>query len=68
MDQKNLIHELIQCTGLPEDLALKEFESLAQKANKHIENLSLEDVRHIFSMYLQEVLLSAKKEHSETTL
>ena len=65
MTGKELLQQIIALSGLPEDSAQREVEALALKRNKNIDNLTLDDVRYILAMYLQDVLLATKKELAE---
>lgn len=65
MTGKELLQQIIALSGLPEALAQREVEALALQKNKNIDDLTLDDIRYILTMYLQDVLLSTKKELAE---
>jgi hypothetical protein len=62
---ESLLGQLSRATGLPQDLVQKELERLIGKAGKN-PSLELEELRDILAEYLQEVLLQAQSEFSET--
>ncbi|MEK6554394.1 MAG: hypothetical protein AABZ31_04065 [Bdellovibrionota bacterium] len=62
MTGPELLQQIILLSGLPAESARREVEALALQRNKNLDNLTLDDVRYILAMYLQDVLLGAKKE------
>ena len=57
-----LVKTLIESTGLPPDAVERELNKLLAKGNFQRDELTLDDVRELLSIYLQDVLLEAKQE------
>jgi hypothetical protein len=53
---------LIESTGLPPEAVERELNKILAKGNFQREELTLDDVRELLSLYLQEVLVEAKQE------
>jgi hypothetical protein len=56
-----LLKLLIQSTGLPPEAVERELTKILSKANIQPENLTLDDVRDLLAIYLQDVLIEAKQ-------
>lgn len=63
---EKLLEEVVDATGLPEDMMSKELNRLVSQAGLESKDLTLEDLRTILAEYVQDVLLAAQKEFSET--
>jgi hypothetical protein len=59
-----LLKSLISSTGLPAELVEGEINRLLNLANIKAEELTIEDLRAVLSVYMQDILLEAKKEYS----
>jgi len=59
-----LLKNLIASTGLPAELVESEIQRLLSLANIKAEELTIEDLRAILAIYMQDILLEAKKEYS----
>lgn len=57
-----LLKILIESTGLPPEAVEKELNRILAKGNFQREELTLDDVRELLSVYLQDVLMEAKQE------
>ncbi len=55
-----LLNELTNATGLPDDLIGNELTRLVLTAGKSTDNVTLDDLRDMLASYLQDVLLEAK--------
>jgi len=62
---EDILKNLIQATGISEELISTEIKALVERAGIRPHDLTIDDLRVILSDYVQEVLLSAK-EHCET--
>lgn len=62
MEGLALVKLLIEQTGLPPEAVERELNKLLAKGNFQREELTLDDVRELLSIYLQDVLLEAKLE------
>lgn len=60
MEGLALLRVLIQSTGLPMDAVEREIKRLLEIRNLKPEDLTLEHVREILAVYLQDVLTEAK--------
>ncbi len=63
---EKLLADVVTATGLPEDLVTVELNRLVAKAGKKPEDLTLEELRLILAEYVQDVLLAAHREFSDT--
>jgi hypothetical protein len=63
---EKLLADVASATGLPEDLVTVELNRLVAKAGKKPEDMTLEDLRLILAEYVQDVLLAAHREFSDT--
>ncbi len=61
-----LFGTVANATGLPTDLVSRELDRLLGKAGIKREDLTLEDLRKILAEYVQDVLLAAKEEFSNS--
>jgi hypothetical protein len=61
MNGRELLEQIIEATGLPQDLARRELEALIKSRNLSLENLSIDRLREILAVYLQDTLLSQIK-------
>lgn len=52
-----LIKELISYTGLPEKVISKEIYRIILKSGKNPDNLTMDELREVLKIYLQEVIL-----------
>jgi hypothetical protein len=59
---QDLLKNLIQATGISEDLISPELKNLTARAGLSEDALTIEDLRLILAEYVQEVLLSAKEQ------
>lgn len=59
-----LLEKISQSTDLPDHLLMKELQELLQTAQISDSNVTLEQVREILAVYLQDVLLEIKDEVS----
>lgn len=57
-----LLKTLIESTGLPPEAVERELNRILAKGNFQREELTLDDVRELLSVYLQDVLMEAKQE------
>jgi hypothetical protein len=64
MSEKCLMEELIQLTGIPNELMRRELESMRNKAGLENKPLTIEDLRGLIAEYLQETLVEAKKKYT----
>lgn len=55
-----LLNELSEATGLPDEMIGEELSRLISSAGKSTENVTLDDLREMLGAYLQDVLLEAK--------
>lgn len=55
-----LLNELTNATGLPDDLIGNELTRLVLTAGKSTDDVSLDDLRDMLATYLQDVLLEAR--------
>lgn len=55
-----LLNELSNATGLPDELIGEELSRLISSAGKSTDNVTLDDLREMLAAYLQDVLLEAK--------
>jgi hypothetical protein len=62
MEGLALVKLLIESTGLPPEAVERELNKILAKGNFQREELTLDDVRELLSLYLQEVLVEAKQE------
>jgi hypothetical protein len=62
---EKILGEITAATGLPQELVSDELTRLISAAGLTTSELTLEDLRLILSEYVQDVLLSAKKQLSE---
>ena len=60
MEGLDLLKQIIESTGLPSAAVERELNKLLQRRSLDAENLSLDDLRELLSLYLQEVLVEAK--------
>lgn len=60
MEGLALLRVLIQSTGLPMDAVEREIKRLLEARSLKAEDLTLEHVREILAVYLQDVLTEAK--------
>lgn len=60
MEGIGLLRALIEATGLPSHLVEQEITRLADIHGLNPENLTMEDIRELLAVYLQEVLVEAK--------
>lgn len=65
MQGDELVIQLSDLTGLPTEMVQKELGRLMAKAGVNPRNVTLEEVRDLLALYLQDVLLQAK-EKSQT--
>ncbi len=61
MEGLALLKLLIESTGLPQDAVERELNKVLAKGNFQREQLTLDDVRELLSIYLQDVLMEAKE-------
>jgi len=61
MEGLSLLKLLIESTGLPEDAVERELNKVLLKGNFQREQLTLDDVRELLAVYLQDVLVEAKE-------
>ena len=61
---KELIHTVVEATGLPQDPVHRELKSLLTANGKSMDNLSLEDLREVMAEYLQSVFVELKESHN----
>jgi hypothetical protein len=59
---KNLIEQISESTGLPENLVQDELVTLVSAAGLNPESVTVEDLRKILAEYLQDVLVAAKED------
>lgn len=57
---KEMVENLLDATGLPDQMIRDEFSALLTKHGKTVENLTLDDLREVLADYLQDVLVGAK--------
>jgi hypothetical protein len=62
MGGHDLIKKISELTGLPSLAAENELLRILSKANIPIEKLTVEQMRAVLALYLQETLLEAKRE------
>lgn len=62
MSGRNLLTKLGQLTGLPEQAIEAEFLSLVKAQGINPDTITLEQIRTVLALYLQETLVSAKQE------
>jgi hypothetical protein len=60
MEGLDLLKQIIAATGLPPEAVEREMQKLLQRSSVPPEDLSLDDLRELLSLYLQEVLVEAK--------
>lgn len=65
MEGHKLIEKLALLTGLPSEAISRELVGLVESYGIRPEALTMNDVRNILADYLQDVLLSAKRELAE---
>ncbi len=58
-----LLKEISEATGLPSQLIDDELIRLISEAGKSPSEASLEDLREVMALYLQEVILGAKEKY-----
>ena len=56
-----LLNELSDATGLPEALISEELSRLLDSAGKSPDSVTLDELRDLLAVYLQDVLIDAKK-------
>lgn len=56
MEEKSLIHEFIEATGLPMDIAVRFMAELFVKENIDPTTVTVEDLRRLTKNYLMELL------------
>lgn len=61
MRGEDLIQYFIKLTGLPEESARAEIQTIVKKLNKPISEVSTEDLRVVLARYLQDIILEAKE-------
>lgn len=66
MEGHKLIEKLALLTGLPNEAVNSELVSLVESYGIRPEALTVNDVRSILADYLQDILLSAKRELTES--
>ncbi len=59
---QDILKNLIQATGISEELISPELKLLTERAGIPEQDLTIEDLRLILAEYVQEVLLSAKEQ------
>ena len=59
---KDILRNLIQATGISEELISSEIKLLTDRAGIQEQDITIEDLRLILAEYVQEVLLSAKEQ------
>jgi hypothetical protein len=62
MEGLSLLKLLIESTGLPPEAVERELNKVLLKGNFQRDQLTLDDVRELLSIYLQDVLIEAKQE------
>lgn len=60
MQGEKLINQLSDLTGLPNEMIQKELTRLMSKAGVNPQLVTLDEVRELLALYLQDVLLDAK--------
>ncbi len=60
MEGLGLLNLLIDATGLPKDALETEIQQILEERGFRAETLTLDQVRDVLSVYLQNVLLAAK--------
>ncbi len=60
-----LLTELSDATGLPDDIIGEELSRLVATAGKTTDSVTLDDLREMLSIYLQDVLLEAKNSFND---
>lgn len=66
MQGEQLITQLSDLTGLPPEMVQKELRRLLAKSGLDAQALTLEDVRELLAVYLQDVLLQVKEAQNES--
>ena len=61
MDGLGLLRFLVESTGLPPESLEKELNQLLKDNNLNAETLTLDQVRDVLALYLQDVLIEAKE-------
>ncbi|MGZ3722066.1 MAG: hypothetical protein ACXVA9_03990 [Bdellovibrionales bacterium] len=61
MEGLSLLKLLIESTGLPPEAVERELNKVLAKGGFQREQLTLDDVRELLSIYLQDVLVEAKE-------
>ncbi len=64
---RDLIEQVTNATGLPQELVQKELIRNIKKEGLDPDNLSLDELRVVLAEYLQEVFVNAKDEYSQTS-
>lgn len=64
---KELIEQVASATGLPQDLVTSELNANIKNQGLNPDNISLDQLRLVLAEYLQDVLLSAKAEYSQSS-
>ena len=59
------LSELLQATGLPQDMVRKELQTLFEKEGLNENNITLDQLRYILASYAQDVLAGAKEHYTE---
>jgi hypothetical protein len=67
MEGLSLLKLLIESTGLPPEAVERELNRILAKGNFQRDELTLDDVRELLSIYLQDVLIEAKQESALST-
>lgn len=57
-----LLKQVVESTGLPENLVSEEIQALRQKAGISEQDMTLENLRKIVASYLQDVWVEKQKE------
>ena len=60
MEGLDLLKYIIESTGLPPNAVDRELKEILASRGLRAESLTLEDVRDVLSIYLQDVLIAAK--------
>ena len=63
MEGMSLLRSIVEATGLPSEAVDREIQRLLQTRGLDPETLTMEDLREVLALYLQDVLLEAKSQY-----